>query len=148
MMLDQLERFGAGGAFADRDDIRHHEVANARGDVAEINGQRLVEARKDGVDAGVGVAATRGHVAGLAQGGLVGGVRDGRADGVGIGVFVADDVRRLGAGGDRGGHHGGCRGGLWQLQPDTKRGKNKARPRSSSGPTEERGRIAAGDRPP
>jgi len=30
MMLDQLERFGAGGAFADRDDMVHHEVANAR----------------------------------------------------------------------------------------------------------------------
>ena len=59
----------------------------------------MLEASEDGVDAGVGVAATGGDVAGLVAGFLVSGVGDGRADRVGVGVFVTDYV---GGGGGHG----------------------------------------------
>ena len=76
--------------------LGNHQVAHARRDIAEVERQRLVETREDGVDAGVGVAAARRDVAAFAARLLVGGVGDGRADGVGVGVLVSDDVNGMG----------------------------------------------------
>jgi hypothetical protein len=39
--VDQLEGFGAGGVFGDGKHLRGHEVAHARGDVAEVVRERL-----------------------------------------------------------------------------------------------------------
>ncbi len=110
VLVDQLEGLGAGGVLRHGDDVGHHEIAHARGDVGEEQRERLVETREDGVDAGVGVAATRGDEAGQAARLLVGGVADGGADGVGVGVFVADDVGRRDERGGRG-HERGARNG-------------------------------------
>ncbi len=92
VLVDEFEGLGAGGVRADLDDVGRHDVAHARGDVAEVERERVVETGEDGVDAGVGVAAPGGHAGGVAGQVLVVRVRDGGADGVGVGIAVTDDV--------------------------------------------------------
>ena len=92
VMIDELEGFGAGGLRADLHDIGGHDVAHARGDVAQVKRERQVETGKDGVDTGVGVAAAGGNAGGVAVPVLVVGVADGGADRIGVGIAVADDV--------------------------------------------------------
>ena len=137
MVLDQFERFGAGGILRDGDDVGDHEVAHPGSDIAHIKGERLVETRQDGIDAGIGVAAARGDVTGFAPRLLEGRVGDGRADGVGVGIPVADDVSD--AGGGREGRDGHFWPSTWPRQPTwqrkTARAPSPGRPVAHSGAT-------------
>src|SRR5690606_11768561 len=90
--VDQFQRLGAGGLGVNGDDVGDHDVADPRGDVAEQDGQGLVELFEDGVDARVGVAAAGRDVSLDAARLLVGGVGDGGADRIGVRIFVTDDV--------------------------------------------------------
>ena len=111
VLVDELEGLGAGGLWADLEHSAVHDVAQPRRDIAQVEGQRLVEAREDGVDAGVGVAATGRHAGGVAAPHLVIGVGDGGTDGVGIGIAVADDVGWRGHGRSGGSVRGRARVG-------------------------------------
>jgi len=114
MQVEELERAGARVVDAHLERVAVHDVLDARDDVAHEFGEGGAEAAEDRVDARVGIAAAGGLEAGLAGGFLEGGVGEGGADRVGVGVLVADDVRRLGGTGQGQGRrdgHGGRREG-------------------------------------
>ncbi len=129
MPVDELDGFGAGGALGHGDDGGRHEIVHARRHVAQVLGERLLEAGEDGVDAGIGITAAGSDVAALAPRLLVRGIGDRGADRIGVGIFVTHYIGRLGTGragrGRSSGRHHWV-GGRWTATSGGGSGKKKS----------------------